>query len=145
MELSCKSEYALLALLELVRGYSKGETVQMKQIVSNQNLPHRYLEHLFGVLKRHGIVKSQRGVNGGYSLARPPHEITFLEVIRCLDGNSQSNKPADSEDRSLECVVIGEIWDEAQQAAEAVLNRYTLQDLTEKWFARQANSLMYYI
>ncbi len=145
MELSCKSEYALLALLELVRGYSKGETVQMKQIVSNQNLPHRYLEHLFGVLKRNGIVKSHRGVNGGYSLARPPHEITFLEVIRCLDGNSQPTKPADPDDRSLECVVIGEIWDEAQQAAEAVLNRYTLQDLAEKWFARQANSFMYYI
>lgn len=118
----------------------------MKQIVSSQNLPHRYLEHLFGVLKRHGIVKSHRGVNGGYSLARPPHDITFLEVVRCLDGQAQASKSADPvPQKSLECTVIGEIWDEAQQAAEAVLKQYSLQDLAERWFVRQANTYMYYI
>lgn len=145
MELSCKSEYALLALFELVRGYSKGEPVQMKQIVSNQKLPHRYLEHLFAALKRQGIVKSHRGVNGGYSLARPPHEITFLEVIQCIDGNTPTTKSEDPHSNSLECKVITEIWDEARQAAETVLHRYSLQDLAEKWFARQANTFMYYI
>ena len=81
VELSCKSEYALLALIELATHYSSGEPLQIRQIAAQQNIPDRYLEQLLATLRRYGLVRSQRGAKGGYLLAREPWKITLLEVV----------------------------------------------------------------
>lgn len=144
MELSCKSEYAILALLELATHYNTGEPLQIRQIAAQQNIPDRYLEQLLATLRRGGVVKSQRGAKGGYILAREPWKITLLEVLSCLEGlDSRVSEEANL--KTLECAVIQEIWQEAHQAANLVLQKYTLQDLCEQRAARKQLDIMYYI
>lgn len=148
MELSCKSEYAILALIELAVHYGSGEPLQIKQISVQQHIPDRYLEQLLATLRRGGLVRSQRGAKGGYTLAREPWKITLLDVIACLEGLEAQpvDKDADARaNKTPEGTVIFEIWQEARQAANAVLQKYTLQDLCDRRDARRQLDFMYYI
>lgn len=146
VELSSKTEYALLALLELGDRYPDDEPLQIRQIAADQDIPDRYLEQLLAVLRRGGIVKSQRGARGGYYLARAPWQITLVEVLACLEGTDTSAGDAvtDAECR-LESAIVHEIWREASQAARQVFAAYTLQTLKERRDARKQLDLMYYI
>jgi Rrf2 family protein len=145
VELSCKSEYALLALLELAASYSGGEPLQIRQIAAEQNIPDRYLEQLLATLRRAGIIRSQRGAKGGYILAREPWKIALLEVINCIEGTDSQSAEAHRVPKSVEGAVIREVWQEAGNASDAVLQKYTLQDIADKREARQRLDLMYYI
>lgn len=148
MEISCKSEYALLALLELAAIYNSGEPLQIRQISAQQNIPDRYLEQLLATLRRGGIIRSQRGAKGGYLLAREPWKITLFEVVACLEGfdvQMAEPDPSAKSTKTLEGAVICEIWHEANQAANAVLQKYTLQDLSDRRDSRRQLDLMYYI
>lgn len=145
MELSCKSEYAILALLELATHYSSGEPLQIRQIAAQQNIPDRYLEQLLATIRRAGLVRSQRGAKGGYLLAREPWKITLLEVVNCLEGLDSKSTEDPSALKSLSSTMIVDIWQEARQAAEEVLQKYTLQDLAEKRESLQRLDIMYYI
>jgi Rrf2 family protein len=148
VELSCKTEYALLALLELASHFAAGEPLQIRQISAQQNIPDRYLEQLLATLRRAGIVRSQRGAKGGYLLAREPRHITLLDVVSCLEGldthTQESDAPA-TLDNTPGSVVIGEIWQESCEAANAVLQSYTLKDLSDRCAARKQLDFMYYI
>lgn len=145
MELSCKSEYALLALLELATHYQTGEPLQIRQIAAQQNIPDRYLEQLLANLRRGGLVKSQRGAKGGYLLAREPWKITLLEVLGCVEGLDAQPREDEANPKTVESTVVQEIWQEARQAANLVLQKYTLQDLCDQRSARRQLDLMYYI
>jgi Rrf2 family transcriptional regulator, cysteine metabolism repressor len=142
MELSCKVEYALVALLELASYSEQGEPLQIRQIAANQAIPDRYLEQVFASLRHAGIVRSQRGNRGGYLLAREPWQITLLEVFNCLE-TSEAKQPqaVAGADRAI----VREVWQEAQQQAKAVLQRHTIQDLRQQRETRQRLSSMYYI
>ncbi|MGF1570135.1 MAG: RrF2 family transcriptional regulator [Nodosilinea sp.] len=144
MDLSCKSEYALLALLELSPHYASGEPLQIRQISTQQNIPDRYLEQLLATLRRAGLVKSQRGARGGYLLARDPWKITLYDVVSCIEGfDPQANGV--KAPHTAEALVIQELWGEVRQAADDVLQKYTLQDLVDKRNAKQQIDIMYYI
>jgi len=145
VELSCKSEYALLALLELAANVGTGEPLQIRQIAAEQEIPDRYLEQLLATLRRGGLVRSQRGAKGGYVLAREPWQITLLDIINCIEGVEAQAVETRREPKSVEGVVILDVWQEAQQAADAVLQKYTLQDLLEKRDSRRQLDIMYYI
>ncbi len=145
MELSCKSEYALLSLLELAAHRSNGEPVQIRQIALRQNIPDRYLEQLLANLRRHGLVRSQRGAKGGYLLAREPWRITLLEIVDCIEGLSPQPPGSTQKVETIERAVIYEAWQEANQAARAILKNYTLQDLYERRESQQQLDIMYYI
>ena len=142
MELSCKTEYALLALLELTSHYYQGEPLQIRQIAAQQNIPERYLEQLLATLRRGGLVQSQRGAKGGYLLAREPGQITLLDVVSCLEGSevkAAKTNGAATVDRD----VVKEVWQEVYESAIKVLQHYTLQDLSEQKNSR--TQMMYYI
>lgn len=145
VELSCKSEYALLALLELANNASTGEPLQIRQIAADQNIPDRYLEQLLATLRRGGLVRSQRGAKGGYVLAREPWKVTLLEIVNCIEGVEAQSAEVNREPKSLEGTVILDVWQEACQASDTVLQKYTLQDLLEKRDARRQLDFMYYI
>lgn len=145
VELSCKSEYALLALVELAVHFNTGEPLQIRQIAAEQNIPDRYLEQLLATLRRCGLVRSQRGAKGGYLLAREPWKITILEVVQGIEGADASVAEPTREPRSVEAAVVWDVWHEAGRAAESVLQKYTLQDITDKRDARRQLDLMYYI
>lgn len=144
MELSSKLEYALLALIEISIAYESGEPLQIQQIADAQDIPKRYLEQLLATLRRGGLIKSTRGVKGGYVLAKEPHQITVLDAINCIEG-LEASLPSPNANSSVGCKVIGEVWEEARQALFNVLQQHTLQDLCDAYTKHSHLPLMYYI
>jgi Rrf2 family protein len=145
VEISSKNEYAILALIELTTHYASGEPLQIRQIAAQQQIPDRYLEQLLATLRRCGLVRSQRGAKGGYILAREPWKINLFEVLQCLEGAEAQSAEPQVVPKTVESAVIWDVWQEAHQAANAVLQRCTLQDLSEKCNARRQLDIMYYI
>lgn len=145
MQLSCKSEYALLSLLELATQYKDGEPLQIRQIASRQNIPDRYLEQLLASLRRYGLIRSQRGARGGYLLAREPWKISLLEIVECIEGPNSQVSETVRVTETLERAIICQVWQEATQSAKSVLRNYTLQELCERREAQQQLNIMYYI
>jgi Rrf2 family protein len=129
ISITTKSPYALRALTELGRLGGAGP-VPIAELARRREIPVQFLEQLFAVLRRAGVLKSQRGVKGGYSFAREPGEITVLEIVELLDGSFG----ADSEG----------VFAEAAAAARAVLAETTVADVIERE-ARDAGASMYYI
>lgn len=144
MELSCKTKYALLALLELATNHEQQEPLQIRQIAKKQDISDRYLEQLLAILRRKGLVKSQRGAKGGYLLAREPHTITLLEIVKCLERTEAVNQDQ-MMIKTPEQAVVREIWLEIDQHLKAKLGKYNLQNLSEQRNSKQQIDLMYYI
>jgi Rrf2 family cysteine metabolism transcriptional repressor len=130
--ITTKSPYAVRALAELARR-GGGAPVPIGEIARARSIPVQFLEGLFATLRRAGILQSQRGVKGGYSFARPPAEITVLEVVELLEGELG----ADARES-------GVIWTEATDAVRAVLAGATIAELAERE-SQAAGAQMYYI
>jgi len=128
ISITTKSPYALRALAEL--GRSGEGPVPIGDLARRRDIPVQFLEQLFAVLRRAGVLRSQRGVKGGYSFARPPGEITALEIVELLDG--PLGRDADG------------IFADAAAAARDVLARTTIADVIERE-AAEAGAAMYYI
>ena len=129
LSITSKSPYALRALTELARFGSAGP-VPLAELARRREIPLQFLEQLFAVLRRAGILKSQRGVKGGYSFARAPSEVTVLEIVELLDGEVGAGAES--------------IFGEAAAAARAVLAGSTIADVVERE-NRTAGAFMYYI
>lgn len=129
ISITTKSPYALRALTELGRLGGAGP-VPIGELARRRDIPVQFLEQLFAVLRRAGILRSQRGVKGGYGFARDPSEITVLELVELLDG-------------ALGAGAEG-VFAEAADAARRVLAETTVADVIERE-ARDAGSAMYYI
>ena len=133
MNLSTKGRYGLRAMCELADAYG-GEPLSLSRIAENQNLSVRYLEQLFHLLRTGGYVISTRGAKGGYSLSRPPEEITVGEVLRVLDGDIS---PVGCGDTCADCIepdicYTRPLWTELNQAVYQVMDNKTLDDLIKK-------------
>jgi Rrf2 family protein len=86
VKLSAKSDYAARAVIGLARHYQTGESLRVEDLAAEQGIPPNYLVQILIELKSQQIVKSLRGKEGGYLLARPPAEITMADVLRCVHG-----------------------------------------------------------
>lgn len=84
--LSQKAKYAIKALLVLARAQEEDRLVQARDVSADQNIPKKFLDLIFFELRRHGLVQSTRGREGGYSLARPAAEISIAAIVRAVDG-----------------------------------------------------------
>jgi Rrf2 family protein len=129
ISITTKSPYALKALTELGRAGDAGP-VPIGELAKRRDVPVQFLEQLFAVLRRAGLLRSQRGIKGGYSFAREPASITVLEVVELLDG--PIGRDAEG------------IFADAAAAARDVLARTTIADVIERE-AREAGTPMYYI
>ncbi len=87
MKLSNRTDYALRALVEISLVYGDGEYISAKEISERQDISLKYLEQILTSLKRSGFIESRQGINGGYTLARKPEDITFGAVIRSIEGS----------------------------------------------------------
>ena len=85
MKLTTKSEYSILALIYMARHEEKG-FIKIDEICENCDVPKKYLELLFTILRQGRYIKTKRGVSGGYKLARPASKISIAEIIRLMDG-----------------------------------------------------------
>lgn len=131
LTITTKSPYAVRALTELARR-GEGEPVPIGEIAKARDIPVQFLEGLFATLRRAGILQSQRGVKGGYLFARPPAEVTVLEITELLDGELGSG-PGSTD----------QIWTEATGALKTVLRSTSIADLAER--ESEVGSPMYYI
>ncbi len=84
--LSQKAKYAIKALLVLARAQGKNELSQARDISVSQTIPKKFLDLIFFELRRHGLIHSTRGREGGYMLARPAAEISIAAIVRAVDG-----------------------------------------------------------
>jgi Rrf2 family transcriptional regulator, iron-sulfur cluster assembly transcription factor len=140
MRLSTKSRYGLRALFDIA--YNCGDKPsQIQDISRRQQISPRYLEQIFQNLKRAGILKSKRGPQGGYCLAKKPDEITVLEIlnateqdvllVECAGATTKKRK------RKTECPFEGNcvtqtVWEEASTMLNQLFGSMTLQTLCQR-------------
>jgi Rrf2 family transcriptional regulator, cysteine metabolism repressor len=129
ISITTKSPYALDALVELYRCGDRGP-VPIAELARRRGIPVQFLEQLFATLRRAGILRSQRGVKGGYTFARPASEITVLELVELLEGPLGAGSSG--------------VFADAARAAAAVLADSTVADVAEAE-ARAAGAAMYHI
>jgi Rrf2 family transcriptional regulator, cysteine metabolism repressor len=130
--ITSKSPYAVRALAELARR-GGAAPVPIGEIARARDIPSQFLEGLFATLRRAGILQSQRGVKGGYTFARPPSEVTVLEVVELLEGELGADAASN-----------GQVWQEAVSATRSVLAGTTIAEVAERE-AQSAGTPMYYI
>lgn len=135
MKLSTKGKYGLRAIIDLAR-FSEKEPVSIGCIVTRQKLSERYLEQLFALLKKAGLVKSIRGASGGYVLARDASEISVGDVLRALEGNLEPVRCAAfySEEGCMasdECVTKY-VWQKINDSINKTVNEIKLDELVKE-------------
>ena len=129
ISITTKSPYALTALVELYRHGDRGP-VPIAELARRRDIPVQFLEQLFATLRRAGILRSHRGVKGGYTFARPAIEITVLEIVQLLDGPIGAGATG--------------VFADAAQAVRSVLADSTIAEVAEAE-ARAATAPMYHI
>ena len=127
ISITTKSPYALAALVELAG--AGDDPVPIGELARRREIPAQFLEQLFATLRRAGVVKSQRGVKGGYLFERKPDAVTVLEVVEILDGPLEAGSEG--------------VFAEASAAARDVLAGTTIADVAER--ERAGGAQMYYI
>ena len=123
MKFSTKAEYGLRAILHLAK---TTDSVSLAQIARQERLSLSYLERLFARLKKAELVRSFKGVRGGYCLTRPAGEITVAEVIIALEGNLYQLK---CQGCAVEKCLIHPVWQKLYQQIYQTLNSITLKSL----------------
>jgi Rrf2 family protein len=130
MRITAKADYAVRAALELAAS-EDGEPVKGETLSEAQGIPLQFLEHILLELKHARIIRTKRGVRGGYWLARPASEITIADVIRAVEGplaNIQDSAPEDT-DYPGHAEQLRDVWIAVRANLRAVLERVTLADL----------------
>ena len=128
MRVSAKADYALRAMLELA---AAGGLVKGEQLASAQGIPRKFLETILLELRHEELVVSQRGVEGGYALARPAAEITVADVIRAVEGPIATVRGSRPEDVSYagSAAALQPLWLELRASMRDVLEGATLAEL----------------
>jgi Rrf2 family protein len=131
MEISRRTDYGVRVILDLTNLADNGRA-STQEIASRQNIPSPFLAKIIAQLSLAGLVTTHRGAGGGVSLARPPSEISLLEVIEALEGPVRLNRctiEPDACPRSEKCPVHG-IWAKAQAQLTRLLGVTTFDSLT---------------
>jgi Rrf2 family protein len=137
VRVSAKVDYAIRAAVELAsadEGPVKGE-----RIAQAQEIPLKFLENILLELRHHGLVQSQRGVEGGYWLARPAEEITLADVIRAVEGplaNVRGVRP-EAVEYAGSAEPLREVWVAVRASMRSVLEEVTLADVADGSLPRQ--------
>ena len=112
-----------------------GSPMGVYEVARRQRIPERFLEQIFGDLRRSGILESRRGAHGGFCFAVSPEEITVLDVVESLDGEvrpARCSAGGTCYITEAPLCATSEIWDEARVALENVFGRYTIAQIAAK-------------
>lgn len=132
MRISAKADYAVRAAVVLAQAAARDEGPLKGDLLSaTQDIPVHFLENILGELRQAGIVRSQRGSEGGYWLARPPAGISLAEVIRAVEGPLASIRGERAESLAYPegTGALQEVWIAVRASLRAVLERVTLADV----------------
>jgi len=129
MRLTARSEYGVLALIDLAIRFGEGP-VSARGVAERQQIPGKFLEQLFVALRQAGLVTAVRGAHGGFELSRPPAAITVLDVVEALEGPLQPTLCGGESacDRGGACAAAG-VWKRATDALRGVLTTTSLAEL----------------
>lgn len=133
MKITYKGDYALKALLQLALRYNESDVLSISEIAKFGDMPVKFLEQILLTLRKGGFVKAKRGVQGGFSLARHPKDITIGEVIRFIEGPIEPISCV-CEDSYKGCKDIGScifrgVWKEVSHAISVVVDTLTFEEL----------------
>lgn len=137
MNISARCEYACRAVVELGARYDTQLTVTAQEIAERRHIPEKYLVHILLQLKRAGLVRSQRGSQGGYLLARPPEAVQLLDIVEAIDGGILEPLPVEDSGSDF----LKPAWQSVATGIRAVLSETTVRHLMEK----ASTGPMYYI
>ena len=142
MIISSKGKYGLVALMDICL-YSGSEAVTLKSVSKRQNISERYLEQIFSILRKGGIITSKKGAQGGYFLARKPKDITVGEILNILEGDLKIVSPSE-ERNDIECFMQKNIWNNINRQIEEYFDSVTLEALVKDYIEGKI-AIMYYI
>jgi Rrf2 family protein len=142
VKVSTRGDYASRALLSLALHGCGSTPTSVRDVADRTGLPQPYLEQILLALKGAGLVRSKRGVGGGYVLARPPNEITLAQIISAVDGPivagdfgaPHTNGACDHEGQ---CVLLA-VWAEVGEHMRGHLQSFTLADMVSRSRSRGA-------
>ncbi|HEY8554957.1 MAG TPA: Fe-S cluster assembly transcriptional regulator IscR [Burkholderiales bacterium] len=132
MKLTTKGRYAVTAMLDLALRHNRG-SVTLADIARRQGISLSYLEQLFAKLRRSGLVESVRGPGGGYSLARPPSEISVAEIILAINENIDATRCGGQRNcQDDQPCLTHQLWEDLSARIYEFLNGITLGDLVQR-------------
>ena len=134
MKLSARGRHSMEAMFDLAIHYGEGP-ILIRDVAMRRRISEQYLAQLFIPLRIAGLVRSVRGANGGFVLAKEPVEIRLSEVVRATEG---STAPSECVDDPRVCwkgehCVTRDIWAEIKKATDNILDAVTLRDMVERW------------
>ncbi len=143
MKISTKGRYGLRALIDLAINMDS-ENVSIKAISERQNISERYLEQIFSLLRKAGIIVGRKGAQGGYSLGNNISELTIMEILKVLEGDSIFIDLNDKEENELEDFVNKNLWKDINTIINDYFTNITLEDLVDN-YKKSKDTIIYYI
>lgn len=130
MRISAKADYAVRAAVELAAGPNEKPT-KAEAIATRQGIPLNFLENILGELRHAGIVRSQRGFEGGFRLAKAPEEITIADIIRAVEGPLASVRGGPPEDSNYPgaAAELSRVWIAVRKNLREVVEHVTVADV----------------
>ncbi|MCW2999294.1 MAG: Rrf2 family transcriptional regulator [Solirubrobacterales bacterium] len=131
MRISAKADYAVRACIQLAVAVEGERPTKGEAVATAQAIPMKFLENILGDLRHAGLVRSQRGADGGYWLNRPPADVSVADIIRAVDGPLASVRGQRPEDVPYKGTAepLQQVWIAVRQNLRAVLETVTLADL----------------
>jgi len=130
LRISAKADYAVRAVVELATTDDE-RPVKAERIATAQDIPLNFLENILGELRQSGIVRSQRGVDGGFRLARPAGEVMIADIIRAVEGPLASvrGEPPESRDYPGPASALPRVWIAVRKNLRSVLEHVSVADV----------------
>ena len=146
MKLSTKGRYGLRALVDLAAN-EEGEAVSLARTAQRQKLSLNYLEQVFGMLRRAGIVISVKGSGGGFRLKRDMDDITVKEILEALEGKFSIAEDAGEDTQDpVQNALRNLLWDEIDRRVNQFFQEKTLGSLVREYRENlETGTIMYYI
>lgn len=133
MKISTKGRYALRLMLDLAINADK-QPVRVKEISARQEISDKYLEQIISVLTKAGFVRSARGPQGGYRLAKEPKDYTVGSILRLIEGKLCPVACLETDENICErragCITLP-LWEKLDEAINNIVDNVTLQDLID--------------
>lgn len=144
VKVSTRGDYASRALLSLAL-HSEGQPTSVRDVAERTGLPQPYLEQILLALKGAGLVRSKRGVGGGYVLARAPSEVTLGQIVSAVDGPIVAGDFGEPHqdgacDHEGQCVLLA-VWADVGQRMRQHLDSFTLADMVAQARGTAASAL----
>jgi Rrf2 family protein len=131
MRISAKADYAVRAAVELAAAASEEKPVKAERVANAQGIPLNFLENILGELRHAGIVRSHRGADGGFRLAKPADQITIADIIRAVEGPLASVRGGPPEESTYPgaAAALPRVWIAVRANLRKVVEHVTVADV----------------